>query len=125
MAALAASEEGLATVECRLADLIEVPAELDALVERLLGDDLAALVVEGRDDGGAPRRMTAAARMGAHRRATIVSLAGAGAAAMTTRPGEPLLDRVWVRAAARGPLLAPSRRRAPGGQCHPGPERPR
>ena len=37
-------------VTCRLADLIEAPSEYEGLVERLLGEDLAALVVERASD---------------------------------------------------------------------------
>ncbi|MDO4798128.1 MAG: chromosome segregation protein SMC [Coriobacteriales bacterium] len=37
-------------VDCRLADVIEAPKELESLVERLLGDDLMALVVRTADD---------------------------------------------------------------------------
>ena len=37
-------------VQCRLADLIEAPSEYEGLVERLLGEDLAALVVAQASD---------------------------------------------------------------------------
>ena len=50
VAHLAESEATSGLVECRLSDLFEAPAELEALVERLLGDDLSALVVA--DAGG-------------------------------------------------------------------------
>ena len=104
-AAVAASNEGLELVNCRLADLIEVPAELDALVERLLGDDLAALVVDDSDD--AARLADAATRMGADRgRATIVSLGARSAAVRDDAPGESLLARLGCKESAAGLMEA-------------------
>ena len=105
VAALAASEEGLDTVECRLADLIEVPAELDELVERLLGEDLAALVVGGSDD--AVRLASSATGMGrTSGRATIMSLSSDGTGRHDDAPGERLLDRIACEVRARGLLTA-------------------
>ena len=49
VARLAESEATSGLVECRLSDLFEAPAELEGLVEHLLGDDLAALVVADAD----------------------------------------------------------------------------
>ncbi len=104
-ASLAASDEGLQLVECRLADLIEVPAELDALVERLLGDDLAALVVAASDD--AARLAGAAVGMGrASGRATIVSLGAKPSSGAQDGPGEPLMARLGCSPEARGLLEA-------------------
>ncbi|MBQ1839862.1 MAG: chromosome segregation protein SMC, partial [Atopobiaceae bacterium] len=103
-AAVASSATGRELVECRLADLIEVPAELDALVERLLGDDLAALVVASRDD--AARLAHEAASRKANGRATIVSIAAAGAAAHDDAPGEPLIARLGCAPQAEGLLAA-------------------
>lgn len=104
-AAIAASDEGLELVSCRLADLIEVPAELDTLVERLLGDDLAALVVDAADD--AARLAGAAVRMGrTSGRATIVALGGASEEQEHDAPGERLLDRLGCKPEARGLLAA-------------------
>lgn len=105
MAALAASDEGLELVDCRLVDLIEVPEELDALVERLLGDDLAALVVGSVADAG--RLADAATQMGrANGRAAIVSLALPPASRRADAPGERLLDRVGCAPRAEGMLSA-------------------
>lgn len=50
IAALMRNRDVSAKVQCRLADLVEVPAEYDMLVERLLGEDLAALVVQSSTD---------------------------------------------------------------------------
>ncbi len=103
-AAVASSATGRELVECRLADLIEVPAELDALVERLLGDDLAALVVASRE--GAARLAHEAASRKANGRATIVSLAAANAVPHDDAPGEPLIARLGCAPQAEGLLAA-------------------
>ena len=104
-ASLAASDAGIELVECRLADLIEVPQELDELVERLLGDDLAALVVDGQQD--AERLANVAVGMGkASGRATIVQLGESGAAPADGAPGTPLLERIGCDERAKGLLQA-------------------
>ena len=104
-AALAASDEGLELVNCRLADLMEVPADLDALVERVLGDDLAALVVDTGDD--AARLADVARRRGtSNGRATIVSLGTSVPAQSGDAPGERLIDRLGCKPEARGMLEA-------------------
>ncbi|MDO5709740.1 MAG: AAA family ATPase, partial [Coriobacteriales bacterium] len=97
-AAVASRSQGL--VECRLADLIEAPAELEDLVERLLGDDLAALVVADAQTAamlaGTAERLTGTAG-----KATIVSR---GSAAIEARdedaPGTALLSQLSVPEAA-------------------------
>ena len=105
MAALAASDEGLELVECRLADLIEVPAELDVLVERLLGDDLAALVVAGT--GEATRLADAGVAHGLKNgRATILSLGAQAHPAGEEAPGEALVDRLGWEDSAEGLVRA-------------------
>ena len=65
-------DEDLANeVECRLADLIEVPSEFEGLVERLLGEDLYAMVVA--DAAASERLSSAAVGVGeAKGRATVV-----------------------------------------------------
>ncbi len=104
-AAVAASDEGLELVSCRLADLIEVPAELDNLVERLLGDDLAALVVDGTDD--AARLATSAVQLGrANGRATILSLDAAGEKDAPDACGKRLLDLISCEPRAQKMLAA-------------------
>ena len=45
-----ASERLSALVRARLSELVEVPAELDALVERVLGSAVGALVVDGDEE---------------------------------------------------------------------------
>ena len=105
VAALASSEEGLELVECRLADLLEVPEELDELVERLLGDDLAALVVS---EGADAARLASVALKGGHRRgrAAIVSLDAAVQNAALEGPGTPLVSKLGCADRARGLLTA-------------------
>ena len=49
-AKLAAGKEAEGRVECRLADLIDAEPEIEGLVEKFLGDDLAALVVADAQD---------------------------------------------------------------------------
>ena len=89
VAALASDE---ARVRCRLADLVDADPEVESLVERLLGDDLAALVVGGSDDVAAlaRRALSLTDREG---RAALVASAPAVALG---RPGHP-------------PRLAPAR----------------
>lgn len=104
VASLAASEEGLELVECRLADLIEVPAELDRLVEGLLGEDLAALVVATGDDAV---RLAEVAQAAGHAngRAAIVALSGAGADAVEG-PGRRLVDLIDCKPQAKDLLMS-------------------
>ena len=104
-AAVVSSGEGNELVKCRLADLIEVPAELDALVERLVADDLAALVVESTE--GAERLAGAALRMSSSNgRVAIVSLAEQAPEQAAGAPGERLLDRIGCKEGAEGLLEA-------------------
>ena len=104
-AALASSKEGSELVKCRLADLIEVPEELDALVERLLGDDLAALVVAGSDES--TRLAQAAGSLkGTAGRATIVSLSEPAAVRDAEAPGTSLVERLGCDEQVRGLLTA-------------------
>ena len=81
-------------VRCRLADLIEVPSELEGVVETLLGDDLAALVVDGADDVVA--LVEAAHGSRAEGAATVVagSLAEDTSPDAADAPGTALLDSV-------------------------------
>ena len=101
VAALAADEP---RVRCRLADLVDADPAVESLVERLLGDDLAALVVDGVDDVTAlvERARTMADKDGA---AAIVSAALAGRAPVPAdAPGTPLVSRLRASDVAR-PLL--------------------
>ena len=101
VAALAADE---ARVRCRLADLVDADPAVESLVERLLGDDLAALVVAGSDDVTTlvERALSMADKDGA---AAIVSTAPAGRAPVDPgAPGTPLVSRLRASDEAR-PLL--------------------
>ncbi|OUP39623.1 chromosome segregation protein SMC [Olsenella sp. An188] len=93
-------------VECRLADLIDADPAIEALVEQLLGDDLAALVVADADAaaGVAARALELADAGG---RATIVSRRAARVAAGAQgAPGTALVDRLRVADDARDLLGA-------------------
>lgn len=100
VAALASDE---ARVRCRLADLVDADPEVESLVERLLGDDLAALVVGGSDDVAALARR--ALSLTDHEgRAALVASAPAVAPSPSDAPGTPLVSRLRVSDEAR-PLL--------------------
>ncbi len=92
-------------VECRLADLIDADASVEALVEQLLGDDLAALVVASPEDV-ADVAEGALALADTDGRAAIVSRAAAMCPEAADAPGEPLVDRLRVPDDARGLLTA-------------------
>ena len=89
-------------VRCRLADLVEAPDELEGVVERLLGDDLGALVVSSGDD--AARLAQKALESRAKGRAAIVSMDEScrGDVEGDGLPGESLLARLHVRDGADG-----------------------
>ena len=92
-------------VQCRLADLIDADPEVESLVEQLLGDDLAALVVADAAAAGelAGRALDLADAPG---RATIVSRDASRAPAAADAPGEPLVGRLRVADDARALLEA-------------------
>ena len=94
------AREGKDVVEARVADLIEVPAELDLLVERLLGDDLAALVVAS-SDAASRLAMRAEAMEGVRGKATIVRRDVVAPARREGAPGSALLERVHVAPEAK------------------------
>ena len=105
LTAALAEQEG-AGVECRLADLIDADASVEGLVEQLLGDDLAALVVADATAARAlaERALDLAEAGGA---ATIVSRAARSAGRQGTQaPGAPLVDRLRVADDARALLEA-------------------
>ncbi|MBE5024566.1 chromosome segregation protein SMC [Olsenella sp. DSM 107455] len=102
LAAALASDEG--RVRCRLADLVDADPAIESLIEQLLGDDLAALVVDGSADAVALAER-ALGMAGTDGRAAIVSAAlASGTAAGADAPGTPLVSRLRVSDAAR-PLL--------------------
>ena len=95
-----ANETLAGLVRCRLADVVSAPAELDSLVERLLGDALGAPVVAAGTD--VTRLMEAAsAEQGAEGSLTVLSLAE-NAPAARSGAGERLVDRLTVSDEARG-----------------------
>ena len=74
-------------------------------MERLLGDDLAALVVDTPND--AARLAGVAGRRGStNGRATIVSLGMRSVSDINEAPGERLLDRLGCKPEAQGMLEA-------------------
>ncbi|HIY51295.1 MAG TPA: chromosome segregation protein SMC [Candidatus Olsenella avicola] len=92
-------------VQCRLADLIDAEKDVESLVERLLGDDLAALVVADADSASALAER--AAGMGeAEGGATILSRAAVRAVAAEGAPGVPLVERLRVEDGSRSLLEA-------------------
>ena len=105
VAAMAADDVVSGKAECRLADLIDADPGIDALVERLLGDDLAAFVVPASDDMGAvASRALSLSKVDG--RATVVSRSEVGRMPATKAPGTPLVDRLRVPDDARGLLDA-------------------
>ncbi|MCI2085587.1 MAG: chromosome segregation protein SMC [Olsenella sp.] len=90
-------------VECRLADLIDADEATESLVERLLGDDLAAFVVASATDAGT-LAASALSQGRAEGRATVVFREAAPAAAAEGAHGEALISHLRVSDAAR-PLL--------------------
>ena len=102
-AAVASSAGDL--VECRLADLIEAPDDLEDLVERLLGDDLAALIVA---DAPAATELagTAEGLSKTPGRATIIARRPEIEPLEADAPGEPLLSMLTVPDAAIGLVQA-------------------
>ncbi|MDM8270429.1 chromosome segregation protein SMC [Thermophilibacter provencensis] len=103
VAALAAEAGDSAT--CRLADLIDADKDLESLVEQLLGDDLAALVVP--DASSAGRLVSSALALeDAAGRATIVSLSAFTREPVQDAPGVPLAERLRVSDASRDLLFS-------------------
>ena len=92
--ALVADDEVKDAIQCRLADLVDVPDGLEGVVEALLGDDLAALVVDDADDA---RKVVsrALALSDSHGAATVVARSeGAAVTLPADAPGTPLVERV-------------------------------
>ena len=87
-------------IECRVADLFEAPAELEGVVESLLGEDLSALVA--RDADGVVGLVEEALGKSAKGAATIVSLdAAPGTADASGVPGRGVAEALTVRDGAR------------------------
>ena len=95
-----ASDE--ARVTCRLADLVDADPEVESLVEQLLGEDLAALVVRGEDDVIELARRAQGLATEKDGRAVIVSgELAVGHATASGAPGTPLVSRLRVPDEAR------------------------
>ncbi len=94
-----------ALVECRLADLIEAPEELEDVIEHLLGDDLASLVVASGSDAEQVARAAREVR-GASGTVTLVSRSAPAYDSPSDAPGESLLARVRMDERAEGVLSA-------------------
>lgn len=93
-------------VDCRLADVIEAPSELEGLVERLLGDDLTALVVRSSDDAStiadaALSQVRTSGKATMLRKDVTTSMASPADA-----PGDSLLAHLTVRPGAEGLVSA-------------------
>ena len=100
----ALADEAGGRARCRLADLIDADEEVESLLEQLLGDDLAALVVP--DGPTASELADRALTLGdAGGRATILSLATASPEAPASAPGTSLVDRLHVSDDARNLLV--------------------
>ena len=94
-------------IVCRLGDALDVPPELDDLVERLLGDDMAALVVEDAEDAATVASSALGIR-GAKGTATIVSKKAAATELPSTDgvAGTALIDSVHAQKGAEKLLSA-------------------
>ncbi len=91
-------------VRCRVADLVEAPSELEAIVESLLGEDLSALVVAGVDDACDLAEHALASK--SRGRATIMALDVSSASANDGAPGRSLFDEIEVKEDAEGLVRA-------------------
>ncbi len=100
VAALMRNRELAGNVQCRLADLIEAPPEYEGVVERLLGEDLTALVVSGSDEAA----KLASAALGiknAKGRAALVRRAVDATSVREDAPGQSLFLALSVRDGAQ------------------------
>ena len=100
VAHLSESDATSGLIECRLSDLFEAPAELEPLVERLLGDDLAALVVS--DSSGELALAREAQTSATDGVATLVRHDGHEDAISQDGPGESLVGLLSMVSGAEG-----------------------
>ncbi len=91
-------------VKCRLGDLVEAPPELEGVVETLLGEDLAALVVA--DASGVESLVQRALGTSAKGRAAILSLAEGARVLDGDAPGTSLAQSLTVKPEAEGLVSA-------------------
>lgn len=93
-------------VDCRLADLIEAPKELESLVEQLLGEDLMAMVVktaaDASDIADAALQETKSSGKATMLRRDVPARMGS----TTDVPGESLLSRLHVSPGAESLVQA-------------------
>jgi chromosome segregation protein len=99
VAEIASRDEVTSRVSCRLGDLVEAPTKLEGVVERLLGDDLMSLVVEGDDDLSFVAK-TASEHASAGGVASMVSLASSGEEKRGDASGR-LIDELTIDERAR------------------------
>ena len=95
---------GAELVECRLADLIEADPEVEGIVERHFGDDLAALVVAGSASATRLAEL-ASSRSHAEGTATVVMRDSVAPKVRTDLPGVALSTRVATHDATARTLL--------------------
>ena len=100
VAHLAEGDATSALIECRLSELFEAPSELESLVERLLGDDLSALVVG--DTYGEIALVREASANATDGLATLVSKNGTSTAISHNGPGESLVGLLSVHSESEG-----------------------
>ncbi|SER36142.1 chromosome segregation protein SMC [Parafannyhessea umbonata] len=91
-------------ISCRVADLVEAPAELEGIVESLLGEDLSALVA--KDVDGAILLAERALGYNVKGKATIVSLSTSSVPAAGDAPGRSLEGELKVKAGAESLVKA-------------------
>ncbi|MBP3884809.1 MAG: chromosome segregation protein SMC, partial [Olsenella sp.] len=92
------------SVRCRVADLVEAPSELEAIVESLLGEDLSALVVA--DVEGACDLAEYALASKSRGKATIMSLDVSFVQGGEGAPGRSLFDAIEVKEGSEGLVRA-------------------
>ena len=86
-------------VECRLADLVEAPQDLEDVIERLFGDDLASLIVRSASD---VERVVASAKRARSASGTVTLIARDAACPQRFSdnpdelPGNALMERIVV-----------------------------
>ena len=98
VAELTHAQDMASLVQCRLNDLVEAPPELAGVVERLLGEDLSALVVADAKDLDT-LSACARAKLDLGGVATLVPLSGSFAA-KAKHAGSRLVDRLDIDARA-------------------------
>ena len=91
-------------VRCRLADVIEAPKELEDVIERLLGEDLAGLVVESNSDVERVAHVARALKRTSGT-VTVLSQSVPEVQVETFGMGTPLLQSVTIRAEEARPAL--------------------